>query len=175
LNSRPPDYESGALPLSYCGKFFQIVILACVADLAPMLLNGSESKALAARLHPRNTCHSRSKCPGADSNRYALRHHPLKMACLPISPPGQNHSFPATAQSLKLRAYSENKTGPTGLEPATSRVTVECSNQTELRPQLLESGSETPFSPRTCLEHGSVVNQSALQIAPRGIEPLSAP
>jgi hypothetical protein len=26
-------------------------------------------------------------------------------------------------------------TGPTGLEPATSRVTVECSNQTELRPQ----------------------------------------
>ena len=28
------------------------------------------------------------------------------------------------------------KTGATGLEPATSRVTVECSNQTELRPQL---------------------------------------
>src|SRR5829696_8878601 len=25
-------------------------------------------------------------------------------------------------------------TGPTGLEPASSRVTVECSNQTELRP-----------------------------------------
>ena len=30
-------------------------------------------------------------------------------------------------------------TGPTGLEPATSRVTVECSNQTELRP-LTQSG-----------------------------------
>ena len=29
------------------------------------------------------------QCPGADSNRDALRHHPLKMACLPISPPGQ--------------------------------------------------------------------------------------
>src|SRR6185312_2281656 len=29
-----------------------------------------------------------STCPGADSNRDALRHHPLKMACLPISPPG---------------------------------------------------------------------------------------
>ena len=27
-------------------------------------------------------------CPGADSNRDAFRHHPLKMACLPISPPG---------------------------------------------------------------------------------------
>src|SRR5215208_8307969 len=30
-------------------------------------------------------------------------------------------------------------TGATGLEPATSRVTVECSNQTELRP-LTQSG-----------------------------------
>lgn len=28
MNSRPPDYESGALPLSYCGKFFQIAIHA---------------------------------------------------------------------------------------------------------------------------------------------------
>jgi hypothetical protein len=27
-------------------------------------------------------------CPGADSNRDAFRHHPLKMACLPVSPPG---------------------------------------------------------------------------------------
>src|ERR1700676_2922245 len=55
------------------------------------------------------------------------------------------------------------KTGPTGLEPATSRVTVECSNQTELRPQLLESGSETPFSPRPFLVTGPGVNQSVLQ------------
>ena len=58
------------------------------------------------------------QCPGADSNRDALRHHPLKMACLPISPPGQ---------------ITFISTEPTGLEPATSRVTVECSNQTELR------------------------------------------
>ena len=29
-----------------------------------------------------------SSCPGADSNRDAFRHHPLKMACLPVSPPG---------------------------------------------------------------------------------------
>src|SRR5438105_15536283 len=36
-------------------------------------------------------------CPGADSNRYAFRHHPLKMACLPISPPGQNCSLLLTA------------------------------------------------------------------------------
>jgi hypothetical protein len=33
------------------------------------------------------------QCPGADSNRYAFRHHPLKMACLPISPPGRIASF----------------------------------------------------------------------------------
>ena len=83
LNRRPPDYESGALPLSYAGE--------ATAMRSP-------------------------ECPGADSNRDAFRHHPLKMACLPISPPGHT------------------TTGPTGLEPATSRVTVECSNQTELRP-----------------------------------------
>ena len=67
------------------------------------------------------TC--RRACPGADSNRDAFRHHPLKMACLPISPPG------------RLEVIQGQATGPTGLEPATSRVTVECSNQTELRPQ----------------------------------------
>ena len=32
-------------------------------------------------------------------------------------------------------------TGPTGLEPATSRVTVECSNQAELRPLARIGGS----------------------------------
>src|SRR6185503_67829 len=85
------------------------------------------------------------ECPGADSNRYAFRHHPLKMACLPISPPGQLFSAHRTAAiCLKPPAIRCFNTGPTGLEPATSRVTVECSNQTELRPQLLESGSETP-------------------------------
>ena len=52
-------------------------------------------------------------------------------------------------------------TGPTGLEPATSRVTVECSNQAELRPQLPESGSETPYSLRTFLATELVVNQPA--------------
>jgi hypothetical protein len=76
------------------------------------------------------------QCPGADSNRYAFRHHPLKMACLPISPPG-----PTTLQL--------EKTGPTGLEPATSRVTVECSNQTELRPQQLLRISQLPFDTET--------------------------
>ena len=34
-------------------------------------------------------------------------------------------------------------TGPTGLEPATSRVTVECSNQTELRPLGADSRYDT--------------------------------
>ena len=117
---------------------------------------------------------SASECPGADSNRYAFRHHPLKMACLPISPPGQNLSPQfRSCRETELISKTQN-TGPTGLEPATSRVTVECSNQAELRPQLLKSGSKTLSSPRTCLESGLVVKQSAA-IAPRGIEPLSAP
>jgi len=73
------------------------------------------------------------ECPGSDSNRDALRHHPLKMACLPVSPPGQS-------QRVHLRILQQRSntdppaTGATGFEPATSRVTVECSNQTELRP-----------------------------------------
>src|SRR3990172_6673615 len=41
---------------------------------------------------------------------------------------------PAHLTSDVLRLISAVPTGATGLEPATSRVTVECSNQTELRP-----------------------------------------
>ncbi len=171
MNSRPPDYESGALPLSYCGKFCEMARPGRRGGESSEPSNTLQSKALASSTHAQ--CPS---CPGADSNRYAFRHHPLKMACLPISPPGQNH-FTRAANSIRtLRTHprSQNKTGPTGLEPATSRVTVECSNQTELRPQLLESGSETPSSLRTFLVPRAGC-QPARRIAPRGIEPLSAP
>ena len=54
-----------------------------------------QSKALASSTHAQ--CLS---CPGADSNRYAFRHHPLKMACLPISPPGQSHLQLAASDKL---------------------------------------------------------------------------
>ncbi len=40
----------------------------------------------------------------------------------------------STALPLQLHLNETPSTGATGLEPATSRVTVECSNQTELRP-----------------------------------------
>src|SRR5438067_4265220 len=46
-------------------------------------------------------------------------------------------------QGASLSFDISKRTGPTGLEPATSRVTVECSNQTELRHQQLESGLKT--------------------------------
>ena len=157
MNSRPPDYESGALPLSYCGKFKGCRIPTCLARAA-----SDRSTDLTAGCCRIPTCLARPAsdpsnyliaglCPGADSNRYALRHHPLKMACLPISPPGQHHN----------QTNSQRNTGPTGLEPATSRVTVECSNQAELRPQLLESGSETPSSPRTFLATEPIVSRPA--------------
>ena len=68
LNRRPLDYESSALPLSYCGLLLVV-------------------------------------CPGADSNRDALRHHPLKMACLPISPPGRStFSFSLTTPLLPAQS-----------------------------------------------------------------------
>ena len=89
------------------------------------------------------------QCPGADSNRYAFRHHPLKMACLPISPPGQELQLTADCLLLTANYQLLKKTGPTGLEPATSRVTVECSNQTELRPQQTLAISQLHFDTET--------------------------
>ena len=96
----------------------------------------------------------------------------LEPLCLTAPPPqdGVSTNFTTRATSLHARrnprVTSFNRTpkkttGPTGLEPATSRVTVECSNQAELRPQLPESGSEPPSSPRTFLTTGLVVNQPA--------------
>jgi hypothetical protein len=143
LNSRPPDYESGALPLSYCGKFFQRAIQTGVAELVPMPLNRLESRALATRAY-----HSPSYFASAlERTRTAMPFGttPSRWRVYQFHHQGK--------QQLRLRVghvpeplhnFTHKKTGPTGLEPATSRVTVECSNQTELRPQLLESGSETP-------------------------------
>jgi hypothetical protein len=113
LNRRPLDYESSALPLSYCGGV--------------------------------------QPCPGADSNRDALRHHPLKMACLPISPPG--HLPQRSESGVDSWLLIPTPTGLTGLEPATSGVTDRHSNQAELQPP----------------------NSYATLIAPTGVEPVSAP
>jgi hypothetical protein len=46
------------------------------------------------------------QCPGADSNRDAFRHYPLKIACLPVSPPGREAgkiAAPSNAVNLKQR------------------------------------------------------------------------
>src|SRR5215216_2608982 len=74
----------------------------------------------------------RPTCPGADSNRDAFRHHPLKMACLPVSPPGH---FDCT--------------GLTGLEPATSGVTDRHSNQLSYSPfpAIARTGVEPVSAP----------------------------
>src|SRR3954466_11776291 len=90
----------------------------------------------------------------------------LEPLCLSAPPPQDGVSTNFTTRAFAAARVTDcepvqKTTGPTGLEPATSRVTVECSNQTELRPQLLESGSETPSSLRTCLVTGLVVNQPA--------------
>jgi hypothetical protein len=82
-------------------------------------------------------------CPGADSNRDALRHHPLKMACLPISPPG--HCL-TTAE--RQGAYA-SPTGLTGIEPATSGVTDRHSNQLSYSPNCGGRRSEVGGRPLT--------------------------
>src|SRR2546423_8308348 len=85
----------------------------------------------------------------------------LEPLCLSAPPPqdGVSTNFTTRATSITYLAAAAGctpsapscfLTGPTGLEPATSRVTVECSNQTELRPQLLSRGRK-PLPHYTCL------------------------
>src|SRR6185312_9130212 len=107
---------------------------------------------------------STTSCPRADSNRDAFQHKHLKLACLPISPRGRpseqllqvqyirlshrpklQHGFPFSRESQIPPIHI--RTGPTGVEPATSRVTVECSNQTELRPQTQNTHTRTLPAP----------------------------
>src|SRR3954469_1206382 len=94
----------------------------------------------------------------------------LEPLCLSAPPPQDGVSTNFTTRAFAAARVTDcepvqKTTGPTGLEPATSRVTVECSNQTELRPQLLKSGSETLSSLHTCLVTGLVVSQP-VEIAP---------
>src|SRR5213080_2362907 len=102
----------------------------------------------------------------------------LEPLCLTAPPPqdGVSTNFTTRATLLTELAVAAScaplaarcfLTGPTGLEPATSRVTVECSNQTELRPQLWSQGRK-PL-PHRDLHHRTGC-QSALisdKIAPR--------
>jgi hypothetical protein len=89
LNRRPLDYESSALPLSYAGirrKVANATVAVVPAALRVAFTKSylkSQTLRVCSPFFPR--LHA---CPGTDSNRDALRHHPLKMACLPISPPG---------------------------------------------------------------------------------------
>src|SRR5262249_9319733 len=80
--------ESSALPLSYAGKL---------------------TKVLAFNKRTKRTRYL-TTCPGTDSNRDALRHHPLKMACLPISPPGPCGLLQFCDQRSAIRSKrSENR------------------------------------------------------------------
>ena len=68
----------------------------------------------------------------------------------------------ARTSSISVRR-SKPRAGLTGLEPATSGVTDRHSNQAELQPLLYSRRSSRPSATNHC------------RIAPRGIEPLSAP
>src|ERR1019366_608066 len=63
-------------------------------------------------------------------------------------------------------------TGATGFEPATSRVTVECSNQTELRPQrTFRTPHPAPSAPRSALRTPHSATSTLRRVAPTGVEP----
>ena len=169
MNRRPPDYESGALPLSYCGGVRR-----------PAYALGRTRTAT-----PFGTTPSRWRV-------YQFHHQRSVLLFLRFRR--------VTARDVEDAATRTGQpTGPTGLEPATSRVTVECSNQTELLPLARIGGSRgapTPppnpislhlhhrVSPRSTspphhhhltTSHPLAHRSSPYDIARRGIEPLSAP
>jgi hypothetical protein len=139
LNRRPLDYESSALPLSYAGRLCHAL----------------------ARTRTATPC-------GTTPSRWRVYqfHHQGDYG----RSEGRRSWVQGELHSLGPRTFDLGPalaTGPTGLEPATSRVTVECSNQTELRPQLLCDARPPAVA--------TLVHSGATSIARRGIEPLSAP
>ena len=123
-----------------------------------------------------------------------LGFEPRRLAAPPpqdgVSTSFTTRAIPIVVDCSKKLRYSNYEqityaTGATGLEPATSRVTVECSNQTELRPllksraPLLHRTHTAPnldrrahSSPLTSHEHSCTPHRT---IAPTGVEPVSAP
>jgi hypothetical protein len=171
LNRRPLDYESSALPLSYSGDFLT------------MPWRGFEPRRLAAP-------------PPQDgvSTSFTTRAMNCGLTARRLTVFSLLGSDAARARPPLSHAYREpinrqlRLTGPTGLEPATSRVTVECSNQTELRP-LAQSGARvahalrhrirSPASqPFTACHHGTPTsNQQTSKPAnrPPSIDPSLRP
>src|SRR5665213_3586827 len=92
----------------------------------------------------------------AHTNQSAPSDHQERYCQLPHALARTRTAMPFSTSTSSLRVYQfhhegdpnnaiRDRTGPTGVEPATSRVTVECSNQTELRPlnSALESAPES--------------------------------
>jgi hypothetical protein len=124
LNSRPLDYESSALPLSYCGDFPQNA-LTRTRTATPCGTTPSRWRVYQFH-HQGPELTLRTAVAWSDS--------------LMVSDSAEVQATIRLSDRPTLSlSRSIPKTGPTGLEPATSRVTVECSNQTELRP-LTQSG-----------------------------------
>jgi hypothetical protein len=59
-----------------------------------------------------------AQCPELDSNQHTLRHYPLKVACLPISPPG--HLKPVTDFIKKQEGVAKVKSFSTFLKYMTT-------------------------------------------------------
>ena len=108
LNRRPLDYESSALPLSYCG-------------VTTMPWRGLEPRRLSAP-------------PPQDgvSTNFTTRARGIARCA------ARTNLCPATRPSTAGVVHEEvpARAGLTGLEPATSGVTDRHSNQAELQPQI---------------------------------------
>ena len=129
-------------------------------------LRAAVSPALRTRRRPTHQAGRPADC----ALRSSMPWSGLEPLCLTAPPPqdGVSTNFTTRAESAASSLhpaagapslfFAASCTGPTGLEPATSRVTVECSNQTELRPQLWSQGRK-PL-PHFTFHPGLVVSQS---------------
>ena len=105
LNRRPLDYESSALPLSYCGKVLRVL------------------PALRCRLRPAVYC---MPWRGLE---------PRRLAAPPPQDGVSTNFTTRACTSLPVLHLHLHRTGLTGLEPATSGVTDRHSNQLSYSPK----------------------------------------
>ena len=109
LNRRPPDYESGALPLSYAGESCILHVHALARTRTATPFGTTPSRWRVYQFH-----HQGRGEPGSGNREPQLREEslfPVPRSLFPVFP-----------------------TGLTGLEPATSGVTDRHSNQLSYSP-----------------------------------------
>jgi hypothetical protein len=170
LNRRPFDYESSALPLSYCGD-------QCGDGATGGSVNGPTHPFMPWRgLEPRRlaapppqdgvstnfTTRATRPATPAHSNSFLLSRRAAQTALRVVQPAPNCLLLPAT--------------GLTGLEPATSGVTDRHSNQLSYSPKWPRGDPSSALRLQVHHLRSHIASRApAWSVAPTGIEPVSPP